>query len=660
MEIGEYLDGQRAEGTSDSEGVFTLNLARALQQMGELAANQPYEFALRAIQAGVAAGAPALHISITRHRLAISHQEDLGDIEDLLVWLTGAQAGLSRAQSHMAAGLALAPEEWTLRSGVTEAQRRGAQISTSVSSRPDSGFRWEVSLSGLEATRLREEVSSRTRYSPVPIIVDGLGTFGPWLSDETKPPLLQLGDPSDLFCSLTFAEQGGFTLPSLPMKEMEPMSEGFLWSGCRGFFRPKTAFVRRRPAWFLRLHGTPPAESGRWRLSRAIRRPLYDTGRAMVTFIIDGVRLPYEELERTSNLEVLEHADWATTDLSGRHLVRDEQHEKFLQSLQDEIAQLQGPLLTFWQKISPVRKGKAANPSQTLSQMVFQGLGLVTGTTPCEEFHAPFLGKDGRLPLARFDYHGHYLALRNGNLEYLKVYPVDDKLSRYHISQAPPMLPIYEIYYDNETAPTEVCLAMPIVNDPTFEDVRWRISRPRQFQIAARIVEGLACLHPTIGHGNLTPDHILIGLDDTVRFQNAAVAWAENRLRQRMAMVNTNPSNEGLVYVAPEEVSGNLTDPIGSIGSDFYKVGIVLRETLVGEPTNLGAGSVIEYLYKVLHEPSPDVTLECPQYSEELTGLVSRMLQKEPRERTVDLNRLAFLLREAAEKMESQISSENS
>lgn len=279
------------------------------------------------------------------------------------------------------------------------------------------------------------------------------------------------------------------------------------------------------------------------------------------------------------------------------------------------------------------------------------------GTTPCKKFHAPFLAKDGRLPLARFDYHGHYLALRNGNLENLKVYPVDDKLSRYHISQAPPMLPVHEIYYDNETAPTEVCLAMPIVNDPTFEDVRWRVSRPRQFQIAARIVEGLAYLHPTIGHGNLTPNHIRIGPDDNVRFQNAAVAWADHRSRQRMTMVNTNPSHEGLVYIAPEEVSGNSTDPIGS---DFYKVGLVLRETLVGEPTNLGAGSVIEYLYRVLYEPSPDVTLECPQYSEELTGLVSRMLKKEPRNRTVDLNRLAFLLRETAEEIESQISSENS
>lgn len=45
---------------------------------------------------------------------------------------------------------------------------------------------------------------------------------------------------------------------------------------------------------------------------------------------------------------------------------------------------------------------------------------------------------------------------------------------------------------------------------------------------------------------------------------------------------------------------------------------------------------------------------------EEINGMVSRMLQTEPSERTVDLARLAILLQKAAEEMERQISSENS
>ncbi len=656
MELGDYLEAHETEGAVDSRGTFSLNLLQALEKMRELAQSQPHEFVLRAVQAGVASESPNVRVNIQGRYLTISFQSCLGDTEDLLSWLTGARMGLSRAQAHMAMALALAPQSWTLQSGASIVKREGQQISNLSSDRPLDGVCWNIPLSQINLTEFRK-VMKRTRYSRVPIILEGVETFGSWITEKPSPSSLQLGDPADLFCSLTFTDKDGFTLPRLPMNEMEASTEGYLWSGCQGWLSRKTAFPQGRPSWLLSLNGLPPSPKPRWNLRRAIRRPLYDIGKGNVTFIVDGVCLPSEWLDSTSNIEVLEYADWATTDLGG-HVIKGKKYELFLQNLSIEIAQLQVALTRCWHKISTISKGKARKSSLPVSRALLQGLGLVSGSMPCDQFHDPFLGRNGHVPLAKFGYEGPYLALLNGQLELLNVfhYQKSRPQRQINLEANPPIVPLLSAFYDNDTSPAKLCLVLPYINDPTLAEVRWKMSFSRQLRTIAQIVDGLARLHPKFTHGHLTPSRIFVGTDDMVRFVNPEVLHFEFILQSQANMCRTSPSYKELAFTTPEEVAGNREV---EAGRDLYKLGVLLRETLNGAPIEIGSKDTLAVLYGVLYNPPPDVTNEYPQYSPELTGMVTKLLQKKPEERLVDLKHLAILLRQTADEHNSQISLEN-
>ena len=661
MELEDYLSALKGQGSRDSEGVFTLNLSRALAKMREMALNHPYDFVLRAIQSGVASGAERVSVTLGKGSLTITHDGVLGEMEDLLAWLTGAREGLSRAQTHLAMGLAIAPLRWDLQVGSTLVSRREEHLTSTSLSSPLNLLRWEVPIGKSTAEQFLP-VLSRARHSPVAVEFQGKNLFAPWLSSFNSPyPQSQLGDPADLFCSLELCELGGFLLPSLPKEEMNSAHGGYVWKGRQGLFRKETGFPERRPAWYVELHGSSPPRRNRWNCRRAIRRPLYDVGPAQVQFIIDGVALPSEEVGALSNLEILEHADWAKTDLSGRRVVRDEAYQGFLEELTETTLRLQSSFSQCWHNVTRVARGKLGAPSPAIRQKAFEALGLVIGSTPCQEFHAPFLTQGGRIPIASFGHRGPYLALHNAALEYLSVHPCQDQDHRALLVRPAeptfPIIPLLDVLWDRKDRPTEYALVLPFHNLPSFEEIRWKLPLLRQLQIAAQLVTTLELLHQDQGYGYLTPGRILVGPNDTVRLQNPELSRIEQEFRQHIAMNTTSPSYEDLAYLCPEEVvDSKKPDPKGK---DLYRAGVLLRETLLGVPTDLGPQPPLSYLFRLLQEPSPNVSKECPGYPEELTAMVTRMLDKTPLERSVPLGRLAELLALEAQKMGLENSSEN-
>jgi len=162
-----------------------------------------------------------------------------------------------------------------------------------------------------------------------------------------------------------------------------------------------------------------------------------------------------------------------------------------------------------------------------------------------------------------------------------------------------------------------------------------RLSPERATRITAAVCDVLEFLHGHgMVHGDLAPEHVLVGADDTVKlvqFGLASKAGARRLTFTKLSqVVGDSP------YVSPEEVAGKKP----TAQSDVYSVGIMLYEMLTGTLPFPG-GDPSERLVSYF---APPRTID-PSISPELQEVMYRALERAPQNRYPNAREFAYDLR---------------
>ncbi|MEZ4382980.1 MAG: protein kinase [Nannocystaceae bacterium] len=152
-----------------------------------------------------------------------------------------------------------------------------------------------------------------------------------------------------------------------------------------------------------------------------------------------------------------------------------------------------------------------------------------------------------------------------------------------------------------------------------------RLSPIRAAATTWMICEGLGAAHAAgVVHRDLKPANIIVERMGRVVLTDFGIARAftEETGARTIGSVGT------LVYMAPEQVVGEKTDP----RTDLYAVGLLLYEMLTGELAFKGETPLAAAIAR-LTTPAPDPRALAPGIPDTLTDLILRCLEREPERR---------------------------
>lgn len=161
---------------------------------------------------------------------------------------------------------------------------------------------------------------------------------------------------------------------------------------------------------------------------------------------------------------------------------------------------------------------------------------------------------------------------------------------------------------------------------------------------AIQIASGLAYAHRQgLLHRDIKPANILITKDDVVKISDFGIARAVSE--NTMGVTQPGMVMGSVYYLSPEQAQGFDSDET----SDLYSLGVVLYQMLSGKLPFTGDTPVAVAL-KHVSEPVPHIEDAAPGVSPALASIVTRLLQKNPRERFGSATDLAAALRDARER----------
>jgi len=146
-------------------------------------------------------------------------------------------------------------------------------------------------------------------------------------------------------------------------------------------------------------------------------------------------------------------------------------------------------------------------------------------------------------------------------------------------------------------------------------------------RIGAELASVLSYIHQQgVVQGGITPDHVLLGVDGTVKLTDFTLA----RLRRACDLLSIqSPRPPGTVdYMAPEQLRGRSCDP----RTDVYALGVVLYQLLAGRlpyPTR----DALEVMYARENLDLPLIRRLRPDVPPALEAIVYRALRQRPEQR---------------------------
>ncbi len=186
--------------------------------------------------------------------------------------------------------------------------------------------------------------------------------------------------------------------------------------------------------------------------------------------------------------------------------------------------------------------------------------------------------------------------------------------------------------YDVGETDSHFYLAMEFVEGETLEDILVKREKLPPYE-ATRVIRdvgrALECAHRQgIIHRDIKPDNIMLSPDGTVKVTDFGLA--------KMKGGRADITRAGIIlgtpfFMAPEQCERKALD----IRSDLYSLGVTYYNSVTGKKPFEG-GKPAEIMFSHIHEdPIPPNLLE-PTLPFELTGVILKMLKKDPAERYQD------------------------
>lgn len=156
-----------------------------------------------------------------------------------------------------------------------------------------------------------------------------------------------------------------------------------------------------------------------------------------------------------------------------------------------------------------------------------------------------------------------------------------------------------------------------------------RLSLAELAPIASAVARALEYAHERgVVHRDLKPANIMIAHSGEAKLTDFGLAFCRDmgQLTQEGCVIGTP------AYMSPEQSRGRRTDA----RTDIFSLGVVIYEALSG--TNpFSADSIADSMSLVLNKEPEPLSELAPEVPDEVSGLVSRMLAKEPDSRPHDL-----------------------
>ena len=209
--------------------------------------------------------------------------------------------------------------------------------------------------------------------------------------------------------------------------------------------------------------------------------------------------------------------------------------------------------------------------------------------------------------------------------------------------------------YGIEEAEGTRALVLELVEGPTLADriAKGPIALDEALPIAKQIAEALEAAHEAgVIHRDLKPANIKVREDGTVKVLDFGLAKALDPNPQgdpsQSPTLTAAATQMGVIigtaaYMSPEQASGQIADR----RSDMWSFGVVLLEMLTGQSVFTGE-TVSETLAAVMMK-EPEWDRSPADLSSQLSNLIRRCLQKNPRQRVRDIGDVRLAMEGAFE-----------
>jgi serine/threonine protein kinase len=154
------------------------------------------------------------------------------------------------------------------------------------------------------------------------------------------------------------------------------------------------------------------------------------------------------------------------------------------------------------------------------------------------------------------------------------------------------------------------------------------------FPLAAQLLDGLIAAHGTgIVHRDLKPDNVFLhkrANGDFVKLLDFGISkFGQLSEDSGLSMTRTGAVMGTPFYMAPEQARGSKQV---DHRADLYAVGVILYECLTGQ-VPFRASSFNELMFKIALEDPRPIRALAPNVDEQLAGIVSRAMSREPAHR---------------------------